>query len=89
MITVHIIVKGKVQGVFFRATAQEKAFEIGVKGWIQNTKDGFVEATVSGTETQVQQFVDWCRKGPKRAVVTEVLLMNKEFESFSNFRIIK
>ena len=89
MVTIHLLIKGKVQGVYYRATAQDKAFEIGVRGWIKNTKEGNVEAMVSGTEDQVEQFIEWCRKGPKRAVVTDVLVMNKEYEPFSDFRIIK
>jgi acylphosphatase len=89
MPTVHIIVKGKVQGVFFRASAQEAAEACGVKGWVRNTEEGYVELMASGTDEQVKKFVDWCRKGPSRAVVTDVLIEPKEEESFKGFKVVR
>ena len=87
--TVHIIVEGKVQGVFYRATAKEMADEIGVKGWVKNKEDGNVEIVASGSEQEVEDFINWCRKGPKRAVVTNLIitpLQNQEFEKFEVIR---
>ena len=87
MPTVHLLIKGKVQGVFYRATAQEKAAETGITGWIRNTWEGDVEAMVTGNEQALQQFVAWCRKGPKRAKVTEVIVTQKEEIQFKDFVI--
>lgn len=89
MPTLHLIVKGKVQGVFYRASAQEAAEELGVTGWVKNTREGDVEIMATGTNESLEQFVNWCRKGPQRAVVTEVLVTNKEEEPFDGFRIAR
>lgn len=87
MPTLHLIVKGKVQGVFYRASAQEAAEELGVTGWVKNTREGDVEIMATGTNESLEHFVNWCRKGPQRAVVTEVLVTNKEEKTFDGFRI--
>jgi acylphosphatase len=51
MITVHLLIEGEVQGVFYRATAKEIADKLGITGWIKNTWEGNVEAMVTGNET--------------------------------------
>ena len=87
MPTVHLLIKGKVQGVFFRATAKDIAKENGITGWIKNTKEGDVEVMVSGSQLQVDKFVEWCRTGPGRAVVTEVIVTSREHQPFAGFNI--
>ena len=90
MPTVHLIIKGKVQGVYFRASAKDVADEIGIKGWVKNTEEGNVEAMVSGNNDQVQKFIEWCRTGPRRAIVHHVDIIHKEEdESFSAFHVIR
>jgi acylphosphatase len=76
MPTVHLVIKGKVQGVFYRATAKDVADELEIKGWVKNTNEGNVEITASGTEQQLEHFINWCKKGPARAVVAEDLLIS-------------
>ena len=87
--TVHIIVEGKVQGVFYRATTKEMADQIGVKGWVRNRENGSVEIMASGAEAQLQEFIDWCKKGPKRAEVSNVVVTGIEAETFNQFQIIR
>jgi acylphosphatase len=87
MSTVHLIIKGKVQGVFYRATAKDVADELGIKGWVKNTPQGNVEIVASGNEEQINDFVRWCRKGPEKAVVTDVRITNREEENFKSFNI--
>ena len=70
--TVQIRVTGKVQGVFYRATAQEQAEALGLSGWVRNCPDGSVEALACGTDDQVEAVVAWCRRGPQKAQVQEV-----------------
>ncbi|MFN2457883.1 MAG: acylphosphatase [Chitinophagaceae bacterium] len=89
MPTHHLIIKGQVQGVFYRATAKEVAKKTDITGWIKNTKDGSVEALISGDEHSVQEFVAWCKKGPPTAVVTEVIVTNEPETEFRNFQIVK
>lgn len=89
MQTVHLLVKGKVQGVFYRATAQEKAEQYGLKGWVRNTADGEVEMMVTGESENLDQFIGWCRNGPDRARVADVIITEKEVEHFPGFRVIR
>ncbi len=62
-------VYGKVQGVYFRATAQEEARRLGLTGWIHNVEDGSVEFEVQGPEEAVKQFLEWAQEGPPAARV--------------------
>jgi acylphosphatase len=89
MPTLHLIIKGKVQGVFYRATAKETADQLGVTGWIKNTSEGDVEAVVTGSEKQLQSFVDWCKQGPRRANVSEVISTEQEETVFEDFTVIR
>jgi acylphosphatase len=86
----HIIIKGKVQGVFFRASAKEKAEGLGIQGWVRNTAEGNVEIKARGEEGVLQKFLDWCRNGPEKAMVTSVEQINSsDDESFNDFRILR
>ena len=87
METVHLIISGKVQGVFYRASAQKKAVELNIKGWIKNTRKGDVEAMVTGEGTNVDRFVEWCRSGPDRAIVSGVAIHKVELRDFESFRV--
>lgn len=83
----HLKIFGRVQGVFYRAEAQEKAEQLGLKGWAKNSADGTVEVLVQGAEASLQEFIVWCKKGPELAHVTEVkvdftTLPAKIFEDF-------
>lgn len=89
MKTIHLLIKGKVQGVFYRATAKDVAKLSGLKGWIANTEDGSVEAVVSGEEEKLQEFIQWSKQGPSRADVTEVIVTEKEYEEFEKFSVIR
>ncbi len=89
MPTIQLLINGKVQGVFYRATAKKVAEELGVTGWIKNTKDNNVEAIITGTEEQVQQFIEWCKKGPVRAHVSDVIATKVDDESFNEFKITR
>ena len=88
MATLHIIVKGKVQGVFFRATAKEVADTCGVTGWVRNTEEGDVEIMASGAEPDLQQFLVWCRTGPRKAVVSDVIITTEKETDFGEFKVM-
>ena len=87
MITVHLEIKGKVQGVFYRATARRIAEKNNLKGWIKNKSNGDVEAVVSGKKEDVDIFIEWCRKGPENAVVDEVNITHLEETVFKEFNV--
>ena len=89
MPTVHLLIKGKVQGVFYRATAKEEADRLHITGWVKNTKDGHVEAVASGTQEAIDQFIAWCKKGPRRAEVTTVDLTPLPEENLDQFSVIR
>jgi acylphosphatase len=89
MPTAHLIIKGRVQGVFYRASAKQVAREIGVTGWVKNTDEGDVEIVAAGTVEQLRKFIDWCKVGPARAKVTEVVIDYIEGECSKNFEIRK
>jgi acylphosphatase len=84
---VHLIIKGKVQGVFYRASAKNKAEELNITGWIKNTDEGNVEAVANGTENQLQQFIEWCKIGPSDAIVGDVIVNHIGKENFDKFSI--
>ncbi len=87
METVHLLISGKVQGVFYRASAKKKAEALNINGWIKNTYEGDVEAMITGAEEDVDHFVEWCKSGPARAVVDEVRIHKKEHFEFDSFRV--
>lgn len=68
----RVRVAGLVQGVFFRASTRDKARELGVVGWVRNTRDGAVELEVEGPRGAVEDLVDWCGQGPRTARVDAV-----------------
>lgn len=89
MATVHLLIKGKVQGVFYRATAKEVAEKLGLAGWVKNTKDGDVEAVATGTDEKIRQFINWCRQGPSKAIVTDIQITSTEEELFEDFKVVR
>jgi acylphosphatase len=87
MPTMRWIIRGKVQGVFYRATARDKALELGLTGWVRNLEDGSVEAMATGTEAQLDAFAAWCAQGPPRAVITAVDMTRMEETDFADFAL--
>ena len=87
METVHLVIKGKVQGVYYRASAKEKANELGIKGWIKNAPGGQVEVMAAGNKEELEKFIGWCRRGPKHAEVSDIIVTTREEQDFSDFTI--
>ena len=84
---VHVIISGRVQGVWFRASTKQKAEKLGLFGWVRNTSNGNVEAVFEGDEDIVKEMIEWCYHGPPLAKVVNVDVKNQEltngFDSFS------
>ena len=89
MKTIRLTIKGRVQGVFYRATAKDVADQLGVKGWIKNLSDKNVEIRATASEELLQKLIDWCKQGPPKARVEEVIAEELSLEEFSGFRIIR
>jgi acylphosphatase len=68
----RVVVRGEVQGVFFRDSTRREALERGVAGWVTNRDDGAVEAVFEGPPDAVEAMVEWCRSGPSRANVGDM-----------------
>ena len=87
MQTVQLLITGKVQGVFFRETARKVAEKLNIKGWIKNTPDEKVEAMITGDEKDVKDFIKWCKTGPDRADVEEVMVFGQPETFFKEFEV--
>jgi acylphosphatase len=68
----HVLVRGRVQGVGYRAWVEEEALRLGLEGWVRNRRDGAVEAVFSGADDVVAQMIEACRRGPSPARVDAV-----------------
>jgi acylphosphatase len=85
----RLVIEGKVQGVWFRDSTRRKANELGVCGWVKNRYDGAVEVLAEGNSDAVDELIDWCHKGPLRAVVRHVDVILEEWEGeFDSFDIV-
>jgi len=84
---VHVIISGRVQGVWFRSSTKQKAEQLGVTGWVKNTRDGCVEAIFEGEENNIKEIVEWCHRGPPLAKIERVEVKNQNitngFDGFS------
>ncbi|MCB1916546.1 MAG: acylphosphatase [Rhodocyclaceae bacterium] len=81
----HLMIRGKVQGVYYRATARNEAIAHGLDGWVRNRSDGCVEAVVRGPEVAVRAFIDWAFQGPPAARVEAVEVAEAEENSYDGF----
>jgi acylphosphatase len=86
----NILVKGKVQGVYFRASTAKKARKLNLKGWVRNLPDGRVEVFAQGGADSLSQLLLWCQKGPVLAKVSnieqEVAIFDHDITGFEVLR---
>ncbi len=75
---IHVIVQGRVQGVFFRAYTKEEADRLGLVGWVRNRHDGEVEALIEGEAAAVDRMLDWLHQGSPMANVVRVQVTEEE-----------
>lgn len=82
----HVLIGGRVQGVFFRSETRHEANKLNVKGWVRNLQDGKVEAVFEGEEQAVKELIEFCKQGPPAARVTQLDVdwenYTGEFKSF-------
>jgi acylphosphatase len=84
----HVIVTGKVQGVYFRQNTKTVACENNVRGWVQNLSNGSVEAILEGDAADVKEVINWCHSGPPKAVVDDVTIKYEKYRGeFEDFEI--
>lgn len=84
----HLLIEGRVQGVFYRASTCREARLLNINGWVKNCPDGRVEAIFEGKEKNVKKMIDWCYKGPPGAIVMDVKInWEKPEEKYEDFSI--
>lgn len=84
---VNIRVSGKVQGVFFRASAKEQADHLGVNGFVRNEPNGDVYIEAEGEEDSLKSFLMWCARGPGRSRVEKISSEESEWKDFTSFEV--
>jgi acylphosphatase len=82
-----IRVSGKVQGVFFRTSTKELADHLGLVGFVENLPEGDVYIEAQGDESALKKFVEWCRHGPSKAVVTSVEVDESSLSDYRSFEV--
>ena len=87
MIRRRVVVRGRVQGVFFRDSLRRLAQQRDVRGWVANRADGTVEAVFEGEPEAVERLVDFSRKGPRGAHVESVDVAQEEPEGLAGFNV--
>jgi acylphosphatase len=87
--TISIIVTGRVQGVFYRQTTQEKAIALGITGTVRNLPNRSVQIIATGTKEKLDILTAWCRQGPSRAEVSGIELREEVLKEFVDFKIVK
>ncbi|MGD0741871.1 MAG: acylphosphatase [Acidimicrobiales bacterium] len=86
-IRAHVIVRGRVQNVFFRASCRREATRLGLSGFVSNLRDGRVEGVFEGEADAVRDAVEWCRHGPPDAVVESIEVTFEEPVGETGFRV--
>ena len=86
---VHVVVSGRVQGVFYRATCADAARRLELGGWVRNLPDGRVEAVFEGQEGRVDEMVEWCRRGPELAHVDLLEVVPEPVAGEREFRVTR
>jgi acylphosphatase len=87
MVRRRVVVRGRVQGVFFRDSLRRRAVADGVSGWVRNCPDGSVEAVLEGPEPAIEELLRFARTGPPRASVANVEAFEEEPEGLRGFEI--
>jgi acylphosphatase len=83
----RVVVRGRVQGVFFRDSTRQRAQSAGVSGWVRNCSDGAVEAVFEGPADAVERLVEFACRGPARASVDDVSVSEETPEGLSGFDV--
>jgi len=88
MIHVNILVTGKVQRIGFRFTSMQTAVKLGVNGFVMNVDQDKVYIEAEGDENKVEEFINWCKKGPTWANVKQISVEKGVVKSFTSFEIL-
>jgi acylphosphatase len=89
MPTVQLLISGKVQGVYYRASAKETAESLQVTGTVKNNRQGQVEIFATGSEESLKNFIAWCYEGPPGAAVEDIKIDRLKDQEFIGFSIVR
>lgn len=84
-----IKIRGRVQGVEFRASTKAVADQLKIRGTIRNEKDGTLSVEAEGDDQMMEQFLEWCQEGPEYAIVESVEVEETGLKLFKNFEVIR
>lgn len=86
---IHLYIYGEiVQGVFFRAHIKERANELDITGFVRNNDDGSVEAIFEGDDSEIDELVEYCKEGPRGALIDDVEVVEEEYGAeFEEFEV--
>lgn len=85
----HIKIKGRVQGVDFRASTKAVADQLKIRGTIHNEKDGTISVEAEGDDQMMEQFLEWCQEGPEYAIVESIEVDEASDKAYKNFEVIR
>ena len=86
--SVRLLISGRVQGVWYRASTKQQADDLGLTGWVRNCKSGQVEVIAEGADAAIDKLISWCRTGPSMARVTDVQVDFDDYRGeFVGFRV--
>ncbi len=86
---VKVIIKGIVQGIFFRAFVKEKADRMNVTGYVRNLEDGRVEAFLEGSVDAVNAMIEICRRGPPHSKIEKIEVIDERYQGMKDFKILR
>jgi len=84
----RFVVSGRVQGVWYRASTQQQAKELEIKGYARNLPDGSVEVMACGSQDNINKLHNWLRQGPSNAKVSTVLIEDAKYRNLSSFETL-
>lgn len=87
LFTITLIIHGKVQGVYYRQSAKQKARDLGLTGFVMNQPDRTVLLTATGRRAQLEELIRWCHTGPPAARVEQVLVNETDLQLYPDFSI--
>jgi len=89
MKTIRVYLTGSVQGVFFRKFLEEKANELGIRGFVRNLEDGRIEVLIEGKDEEVNTMFEVCKKGNQHTKITNIQIQELKNQGFEGFRVLR
>jgi len=89
MKTLKIYITGTVQGIFFRKFIEERANELGIRGFVRNLDDGRVEVIIEGDEKKIEEMINICRQGSPHSTINNIKIQELKHQGFNSFKVLR